>query len=1399
MILSDSLGGFLKSNRICKPDKQNNKYLLSAQDYEGIESGQLVVSLLQHLSQTFSKPFPSLDPLKNTKSNSAKLYNWKLILQALSQIGMDIDQDSRDLIISGDKDFTLELLEGIYKHYSSLDTPTKSKGKKPRLAPDGALYIESLDPRRGLQDTNSCLEFLLLSFCKNFELSPKQAAGLLTQNNKFLAHVIVKGLRGDHTPIYYWYNTLINHCDKLVGLIKAEVGKGSVNLILSALRPGLLSRNLSTGEKCTELLEIIFEKLSNELQLLWEWFSKEGLEACMLALNRLGEGVGENIAKIISKFNNEQFFSIVRDRIKEFEVNPYSYLKILQTLYSGFCKNPKKFRASGVLGYYLNHCLRDTETREVLEPKAQNSYYIKRINILCDIWVDFHEEVNEYSNEILTETKRAIKDKSIEIKYIIIGRLFYLLEVFYKMKSPVSGFILKTLIFMLIENYKTESLREFILLNFMQIFEQIDSLPVFSILDPLIRQIDYIHSVRFNTFDFDFFLAVCRHPRLSVENAVFLIDILSKVFLEDLLYSRAAAIPLIFLIGSSLEKPPIQEFTAKFANVSLSMIATSELTQRPKVEKNEKKGSTIARSLATSEIEESVNAKQRRNLVFDFVSKLIQLENEGLNENIKVSLLESNGKVRDGLGCNVKGFEILLDMMGDSQEMIKEFEQSRVVLYQRPSEIDQAVNLYRPPAISGRVAEDIERVKNNRELALQKKKKQEEDSRRKEQRLLENAYRDIENIKKTAAQYGIVDGFKENASGIENSMEYYEISLEPKNEVDLVDKIFRRYYLALKSIFKKYSKTAGFKIQGTNKNEIPERIITDQQVLALLKDEGLMPTLIKREDAMWLIKETSKRESSSLVGDAIRFNIKEFYKLLLQLSANIFRSDSMSNIMPLAYRLNLIIGQFRANERNSRIYDEFDPGAADKDVISYLNSLLATNPEYQLPSNIQRVVDYEIKIVYTIPISIGIPETHRHCLEVLDSIIFDKFQMHLLRPLMVAEEKIVARGVYPNGNRDIATLPLHLSISPVIKCEIMRNSAEFSMDLLVETGKVLEDLIYSAANGSIILQSVMPLSTKQIRNSYLKNKDLKIQQELSGKEKSEKMRRERKKELKDYLQQKKKEMESKENEEMRIQEEAKQLENKKLMELEEKKRREKDEKRKKIEEWKQQKLIEEKDKLLEKIKSSKPKKSGSALPKIVKSSSELLNLKKKGKHGSKPSETTQKFLKSPKDSKALSKILLESKRVQEDQKQKKDKFVEYYSRSDVKSILQEYSVTIETLYTHFLRTNSKNPNEISLGLDFKGINKLSLDLKIIPTLISVNDMLSIFNRVTKNKSKYANLQDLSEILAETAFTSSEYLKKTIQNSDETNGETLRALLQYMKLFPEIKNSGILLQALNKIF
>ena len=131
-----------------------------------------------------------------------------------------------------------------------------------RAGPDGALFIESIAPSKALTATKSCLEFLIVSFSHHFGLKPKQAAGLMTQGGKYLAHILVKGLKGQYEPVVSWYQAVFSALKHLLTLIIKEEVNGSVSLILSTLRPGLLSRNLEAAQWTCR----VFARLGKELQ-----------------------------------------------------------------------------------------------------------------------------------------------------------------------------------------------------------------------------------------------------------------------------------------------------------------------------------------------------------------------------------------------------------------------------------------------------------------------------------------------------------------------------------------------------------------------------------------------------------------------------------------------------------------------------------------------------------------------------------------------------------------------------------------------------------------------------------------------------------------------------------------------------------------------------------------------------------------------------------------------------------------------------------------------------------------------------------------------------------------------------------------------------------------------------
>lgn len=280
MQVSEDLAKYLQKAGIIEtisPSIGAGRYVpLDSFTTQHFESGQLIVPLIRRLHTILSNnnrevsDLPDSKTLKKLDSASAKLYNWKIIYKALNAVGISVDEDKKLLIMAGDNDIIADLIGEICEKEKTAQrflpkissTPTLRKiGKKPKIGRDGALYIDSVNVYRNLDNTDTCLEYLLVTFCQYFELKPKQAAGLLTQGNKYLAHLIVKGLRADFKPILAWYKTINEHSEHLANLMTREEPNGSIKLVLSAFRPGFFTKNEAIAHACSELYSNLFESL----------------------------------------------------------------------------------------------------------------------------------------------------------------------------------------------------------------------------------------------------------------------------------------------------------------------------------------------------------------------------------------------------------------------------------------------------------------------------------------------------------------------------------------------------------------------------------------------------------------------------------------------------------------------------------------------------------------------------------------------------------------------------------------------------------------------------------------------------------------------------------------------------------------------------------------------------------------------------------------------------------------------------------------------------------------------------------------------------------------------------------------------------------------------------------
>jgi len=66
--------------------------------------------------------------------------------------------------------------------------------------------VPTLDENKDFTDSESTLEFILLSLSQCLIMKTKQAAALLANDHKYLIHIAVKGMKGgDFSKLLGWY------------------------------------------------------------------------------------------------------------------------------------------------------------------------------------------------------------------------------------------------------------------------------------------------------------------------------------------------------------------------------------------------------------------------------------------------------------------------------------------------------------------------------------------------------------------------------------------------------------------------------------------------------------------------------------------------------------------------------------------------------------------------------------------------------------------------------------------------------------------------------------------------------------------------------------------------------------------------------------------------------------------------------------------------------------------------------------------------------------------------------------------------------------------------------------------------------------------------------------------
>lgn len=72
--------------------------------------------------------------------------------------------------------------------------------------------------------------------------------------------------------------------------------------------------------------------------------------------------------------------------------------------------------------------------------------------------------------------------------------------------------------------------------NITFIIQKQPTIPIGTLIEPLVKQLHTAHSITYNpnVFDFEFFTALARHGKLELKHGILLLDLLAKAYINDI-------------------------------------------------------------------------------------------------------------------------------------------------------------------------------------------------------------------------------------------------------------------------------------------------------------------------------------------------------------------------------------------------------------------------------------------------------------------------------------------------------------------------------------------------------------------------------------------------------------------------------------------------------------------------------------------------------------------------------------------------------------------------------------------------------------------------------------------------------------------------------------------------
>lgn len=1317
---------------------------------------------------------PEVNTLKNISTPSAKLYNWNILTSAFELFGIEIDSDTKSLIVAGDRDMLIEVLKMI------CEAESRSFKKKRH---GGGVDVDMIDNETMLSDAESCVEFLILSFCHSFSIPAKQAAGLLAQGGKYLAHIVAKGLKGDFGPVKIWLQEIYASTDSLCNLITNERESGSVFFVLSSLKPGILSKDIEVVQWTLRLLSRLVLDLSEKdlLSEVWKWFTTDSvLELCILGLKRLGNEIHSAAIDLllqVGQFNFIEFFTM---NLRNVTVDNLEYISLISefALHMRISESDtiiEEINMSGVVGYWVELGLAEAEAGTGKNNNNRASGMSFLITTVTTFFSSIEESEN-LMNSVLGLINRTCRDESEVLKYISAGMLFYLFDFLAEKKSNFAPIVYRTLTFLLVETYPVSAMREFLEKNFVMVFRNNPGIPIGILLEPYVKKLQ-ASDTALEVFDYEFLGALAECAQLGLKQGIQVIDIVGKYYLNEPVYAKASGVPFTHIASKFIQLQVMQDYLFVFLQYSLNLVLSTELESCKVLTKVVNPRGKKQKKPEEVPLEEK---KQQRNRILDMASWVIQQWENDLNDRLKDLLLKTNHTFFQSTSKNCKSLLVVLELLGNTEDLLKEFHNLNPTLFPVEEEPTEKVmeNYQLVPVIESLILKrkgnfPWERVVNGIENAKQKKMEKDNKIRESEiktQRALEYKKKAL---KKQLEMRKVEQGLgKEEATVVykEGIVHKYitkeEIVLREFGPADSdfeegIRLMLSKHSRVFKLLFSKYSGTGfekkfngnpSFDLHAKRKNKL-----NDAEYIKIMKDFNVIPRLLSKEELRTIMRTYNHKIAKQAEQSYVDY--PGFKGVFCQIAYFVYsrRPNDYSQLPPvvsLKCLLTFMRDFLSSKNENTEVFDEPDPGTGDKDIVRSLNKLLQKDPKASIPEGYEKIKDKEIKIFYSVPSFLKVPQSLKSSIEILDELFENLLGIRLLEPqveyfetfrvkgLAVKKEKIDMPPIYERiepvkkkPRETISPGPSKVGkLSSFLKIQLTKVPAK-DKERYEECANVLEDVLHSVKlKMKRVINRTVKGGAQHEKLEALKERD-KVSEEakiaeddLKRKARQEKLLRElnkAKEERQNFL----REEEAKKKRDSLDQEYRKK-------ELEEREEKEKKEKKRKLEEWNKKK---EQEKLLDLEKKKKEDEVRLAEDAVRRNKERLENLIKEKEIKAKESkiEEHKKIAKEQREKEKKKergiKQYLETKQKEDKKVDTKRENIMLLNNTEVKSCLNRNSEQIGEIFTFYLRQMGEPmPEDASIGSEI--FTKFCLEFKIF-SVLSQDHINSIFQFLTNKKRK----------------------------------------------------------------